>query len=276
MQKNSITSRFTAPTEWQPELFLQPGIFSTLAAVFPLAQQSHFPSPELLTLWLHQHTDLQDWCFVDSAVLDADGRYYEDFISQTRQIPMRLNNWHDLFGALIWCLFPKSKQLMNQLHMEQIQQFGSKERSKVRHKLTLLDECGVIICLKASQRFLLDLLRNHQWTEAFYQHKNLWAELNPIIFGHANYEMATKPFIGLTAKLWCIEWPEQGLTETDTEGYDFVDKLLAAQLVNADLLLDNQQLSPLPLLGVPGWHQQVQDLAFYADTSYFRPKRHTT
>lgn len=276
MQKNSITSRFTAPTEWQPELFLQPGIFSALAAVFPLAQQSHFPSPALLTLWLHQHTALQDWCFVDSSILDADGRYYEDFISQTRQIPMRLNNWHDLFGALIWCLFPKSKQLMNQLHMEQIQQFGSKERSKVRHKLTLLDECGVIICIKASQRFLLDLLRNHQWTEAFYQHKNLWAELNPIIFGHANYEMATKPFIGLTAKLWCIEWPEQGLTETDTEGYDFVDNLLAAQLVNAELLFDNQQLSPLPLLGVPGWHQQVQDLAFYADTSYFRPKRHTT
>lgn len=264
-----------APTAWQPELFLQPGVFSALAAQFPLAQQRHFPSPELLTAWLHQHTELQDWCFVDSTVLDADGRYYEDFISQTRQIPMRADNWHDLFGALIWCLFPKSKLVMNQLHMAQIQQFGTKERSKIRHKLTLLDECGVLLCIQPSQRFLLDLLRDHQWTDAFYQHKNLWSELNPIIFGHANYEMATKPFIGLTAKLWCIELPS-GLTCPDTEGYDFVDNLLAAQLVQAELLLDNQQLSPLPLLGVPGWHQQAQDLAFYADTSYFRPKRHTT
>jgi hypothetical protein len=264
-----------APTAWQPELFLQPGVFSALAARFPLAQQRHFPSPELLTAWLHQRTELQDWSFVDSTVLDADGRYYEDFISQTRQIPMRADNWHDLFGALIWCLFPKSKRVMNQLHMAQIRQFGTKERSKIRHKLTLLDECGVLLCIQPSQRFMLDLLRDHQWTDAFYQHKNLWAELNPIIFGHANYEMATKPFIGLTAKLWCIELPS-GLTCPDTEGYDFVDNLLAAQLVQAELLLDNQQLSPLPLLGVPGWHQQAQDLAFYADTSYFRPKRHTT
>ena len=96
-----------------------------------------------------------------------------------------------------------------------------------------------------------------------------------MVFGHAIYEMATAPFIGLTAKLWCIELPS-GLTCPDTEGYDFVDNLLAAQLVQAELLLDNQQLSPQPKLGVPGWHQQAQDLAFYADTSYFRPKRHTT
>ena len=275
MQKSNLNSRFTAPKEWQPELFAEPGIFSALSAIFPLAEQADFPSAELLTEWLHQHTSLQDWSFVDSTVLDADGRYYEEFICQSQQIPMRLNNWHDLFGALIWCLFPKSKQLMNQLHMAQIQQFGSKERTKVRHKLTLLDECGVLLCIKPSQRFLLDLLRDHQWTDAFYQHKNLWAELNPIIFGHANYEMATKPFIGLTSKLWCIELPEQTQIPEGIKGYNFVDELLVKQLVQAEVLLDNQQLSPLPLLGVPGWYKE-QDPAFYADTSYFRPKRHKT
>jgi hypothetical protein len=273
MQKNSVNSRFSAPTQWQPELFLQQGIFSSLAAHFPLAQCEDFPDAALLTQWLAERTSLKSWSFVDSSALDQDGRYYEDFIFQTQQIPLRANNWHDLFGALIWCLFPNTKQRMNQLHMDQIRQFGSKERSMVRHKLTLLDECGVLLCVKPSQRYLLDLLRNHQWTDAFFQHKNQWAELKPLIFGHANYEMATRPFIGLTAKLWCIEVPEQGLTWADTEGYDFVDNLLAAQLVQPELLLDNQQLSPLPLLGVPGWHQQVQDLAFYADSSYFRPKR---
>lgn len=273
MQKSNLNSRFTAPKEWQPELFLEPGIFSALSAIFPLAEQAYFPSPELLTQWLHQHTALQDWCFVDSTKLDADGRYYEDFISQSQQIPMRANNWHDLFGALIWCLFPKSKQLMNQLHMAQIQQFGSKERTKVRHKLTLLDECGVLLCVKPSQRFMLDLLRDHQWLDAFYQHKAQWKELNPIIFGHANYEMATRPFIGLTGKLWCIELPEQAEVLIGIKGYNFVDDLLAKQLVQAELLLDNQQLSPLPLLGVPDWYKE-QEPAFYADTSYFRPKRH--
>lgn len=275
MQKSSINSKFTAPPEWQPELFSASGIFSALAAVFPLTEQINFPSPELLTTWLHQHTALQDWSFVDSAVLDADGRYYEDFIAQSQQIPMRLHNWHDLFGALIWCLFPKSKQQMNQLHVAQIQQFGNKERSRVRHKLTLLDECGVVLCIKPSQRFVLDLLRDHQWTQAFYQHQSLWDELEPIIFGHANYEMATRPFIGLTGKLWCIELPEQHQPLTGIKGYNFVDNLLVKQLVQVELLLDNQQLSPLPLLGVPGWYPQ-QDQAFYADTSYFRPKRQKT
>ncbi|HJS15467.1 MAG TPA: DUF3025 domain-containing protein [Rheinheimera sp.] len=273
MQKNSVNSRFTAPTAWLSELFSEPGIFSALAAVFPLAEQTDFPSPQLLTLWLHQHTALHNWSFVDSTKLDEDGRYYEDFISQSQQIPMRANNWHDLFGALIWCLFPKSKQLMNQLHMAQIQQFGNKERTKVRHKLTLLDECGVLLCIRPSQRFVLDLLRDHQWLDAFYQHKEQWEELNPLIFGHANYEMATKPFIGLTGKLWCIELPEQTQIPEGIKGYNFVDELLVKQLVQAELLLDNQQLSPLPLLGVPGWYKE-QEAAFYADTSYFRPKRH--
>jgi len=272
MQKSNINSRFTAPAQWQPELFTEPGIFSTLAAIFPLAEQVDFPSPELLTEWLHQHTALQDWSFVDSTMLDADGRYYEDFIAQSQQIPLRANNWHDLFGALIWCLFPKSKQLMNQLHMVEIRRFGSKERTVVRHKLTLLDECGVILCIRPSQRFLLDLLRQQHWTAAFYQHKDLWATLNPMIFGHANYEMATRPFIGLTAKLWCIELPEQAGLAESIKGYNFVDELLVKQLVQPALLLDNQQLSPLPLLGVPGWYKG-QDQAFYADTSYFRPKR---
>ena len=274
MQKSNLNPRFTAPKEWQPELFLEPGIFSALSTIFPLADQADFPSPELLTQWLHQHTELQNWCFVDSTALDADGRYYEDFISQSQQIPVRANNWHDLFGALIWCLFPKTKNLMNQLHMDQIRQFGSKERSKIRHKLTLLDECGVLLCIKPSERYLLDLLRDHKWTQAFYQQQAQWERVTPLMFGHANYEMATKPFIGLTGKLWCIELEEHTELPQGIKGYNFVDDLLAKQLVHAEVLLDNQQLSPLPLLGVPGWYKE-QEPAFYADTSYFRPKRHT-
>ncbi len=258
--------------QWQAAVFRQSELFRHLAAAFPLEEQVDFPSPDVLTSWLHQHTELNDWCFVPGSALEQDGRYYEEFIFQTKQIPMRLNNWHDLFGALIWCLFPQSKQVMNQLHMAQIQQFGSKERSTIRHKLTLLDECGVVLCVTPEQRFLVDLLREHQWSQAFCQHRSLWAELNPLIFGHANYEMATRPFIGLTAKLWWIELPPGVEIPSGIKGYNFVDKLLAEQLVQTELLLDNQQLSPLPLLGVPGWYPG-QDQAFYANTSYFRPKR---
>ncbi|WP_337843341.1 DUF3025 domain-containing protein [Rheinheimera sp.] len=267
--------RFLAPPQWQSDIFLTNPLFNDLALHFPLADCPQFPDCRLLTQWLHQHTGLTDWCFVDQSLLEQDGRYYEDFIFDTRQIPLRANNWHDLFGALIWCLFPKSKQQINALHRSELQAHGQKVRSQLRHKLTLLDECGLVLCLTPEQAELAQWLRQHQWQKAFYQQQELWTQLQPLIFGHANYEMATRPFIGLTAKLWVLDITAEQLQRFDTERYSFVDELLAKQLANPDQLLNHQQLSPLPLLGVPGWFAG-QDLAFYQNTSYFRPKRQQT
>ncbi|WP_337881272.1 DUF3025 domain-containing protein [Rheinheimera sp.] len=267
--------RFLAPPQWQSDIFLTNPLFNDLALRFPLADCRQFPDCRQLTQWLHQQTGLTDWRFVDQSVLEQDGRYYEDFIFDTRQIPLRANNWHDLFGALIWCLFPATKQQINRLHRTELQAHGQKVRSKIRHKLTLLDECGVVLCLTPEQAELAQWLRQHQWQKAFYQQRDLWTQLKPMIFGHANYEMATRPFIGLTAKLWLLEIDADRQQEFDTERYSFVDELLAKQLAKPEQLLNHQQLSPLPLLGVPGWFAG-QDLAFYQDTSYFRPKRQQT
>ena len=38
------------------------------------------------------------------------------------------------------------------------------------------------------------------------------------------------------------------------------------------VLGDPLQLRPLPLAGIPGWHE-VQDAAFYRNADYFRPLR---
>ncbi|WP_442781896.1 DUF3025 domain-containing protein, partial [Collimonas fungivorans] len=43
-----------------------------------------------------------------------------------------------------------------------------------------------------------------------------------------------------------------------------------AELAQPDALIG--RLTPLPVLGVPGW-SGGQDQAFYADVSVFRPKR---
>lgn len=272
MQNSEKPAKFIAPQTWQMELLLNNPLFEALTTRFDFSCYKTFPNAQELTALLHQHTELKQWCFVDQSVLTQDGRYYEDFIFETQKIPMRENNWHDFFGALIWCLFPKTKQRLNEIHREEIALHGHKERSKIRHKLTLLDECGVLLCVTASEQPIVNLLRGHHWQEAFFEKKNLWPHLRPVIFGHANYEMATHPFIGLTAKLWVLEISEQERSLLDTEGYTFLDTLLAWQLEDSKRVLDNQQLSPLPLLGVPGWFAgQTQE--FYQNTDYFRPKR---
>jgi len=50
-----------------------------------------------------------------------------------------------------------------------------------------------------------------------------------------------------------------------------VDAVTAA-IAEGRALTDPLQLRPLPLAGVPGWHER-QDADFYADAAYFRPLR---
>ncbi len=270
MLKNSSKSRFTPPADWSAALLTANPIFADLVARFPLQNQSQWPEPAQLNNW-RSHTDFS---FVENALLEQDGRYYEDFIFATRQIPTRAANWHDFFGALIWCLLPRSKALLNQLHIAEMARHGQKQRTPLRNKLTLFDECGVVLCLEPSALAHAGLLRDHQWQQSFWlQRADWWQGVRPLIFGHAIYEMATAPFLGLTAKAVFIEVPAGFSQWSLTDAYTFLDEKLALQIANNHLLLDNLQLTPLPLLGVPGWYAANQQAEFYANTDYFRPRR---
>jgi hypothetical protein len=50
---------------------------------------------------------------------------------------------------------------------------------------------------------------------------------------------------------------------------------LHEQIANEAVLLDNQQLTPLPLPGVPRWYNDNESAGFYHNTDYFRPQRST-
>lgn len=270
MQKTPLKNRFTPPEQWQPQLLAQEAIFADLCQMFPLTAQLKWPTVKELEQW---RGDI-GFEFVDNALLSADGRYYEAFINACKQIPTRSENWHDLFGALIWCLFPSTKALLNRLHMVEIAQYGLKQRSTVRNKLTLFDECGVVLCIEPAAQTHSSLLRSHQWQQSFITHRHAWWQhIRPLIFGHAIYEMATAPFIGLTAKALFVEVPEGFSQWPLTAAYSFIDAKLHEQIANQALLLDNQQLTPLPLLGVPGWHKDNDNASFYHNTDYFRPQR---
>lgn len=279
--------RFTAPVIWQAELMTTNPLFADLCQLFPLATLSDFPTISELNQWfkLMQPEAVQQ--FVADEVLAADERYYEVFIHQTGQIPTRAQNWHDLFGALIWCLFPKTKSLLNQLHMQEIQLHGQQQRSKLRHKLTLLDECGVLLAYSPNATELVNQLQQHQWQPAFVAKRDCWlsvaghaqtaeeqlaqAAVLPMMFGHANYEMATQPFIGLTGKLVALPVTADFWQLPLRQRYAQMDNKLSLQIANSDFLLQAAQLTPLPLLGVPGWYAANSDADFYLDQQYFRP-----
>ncbi len=272
----SKTSRFAAPLVWDHHIWLQNPIFADIEALFAVAVQSGFPTPETLSSWLPEGTGVS---FVDTLLLEQDGRYYEEFIFERKEIPTRLNNWHDFFGALIWCLFPKTKTLLNQLHMAEIGLHGVKTRSKLRNKLTLFDECGVLVIYQQQAAPVIEALRQHQWQKAFVDNRGLWQggasipQLHAMMFGHANYEMATRPFVGLTGKMLAIEVQVEFFGWPLRQRIDFIDTELSKQIANNDILQQHNQLTPLPLLGVPGWFQANEAADFYQDVSYFRPKR---
>lgn len=269
MQKTDVKNRFTPPAQWQSAVMANNPIFADLCQRFGVNHLAHWPDVS----WLNGLAAQSAVKFVDNDALMADGRYYEEYIYATRCVPTRKDNWHDFFGALIWCLFPKTKSLLNQLHMAEIAQHGQKQRSRLRNKLTLFDECGVILCLEPEQLVHAELLRRHQWQQSFIERRNDWWQgIRPVIFGHAIYEMATAPYIGLTAKALFIEVPQGFNLWPLPKMYAYLDKQLQSQ-IKKEVLLDTEQLTPLPLLGVPDWHSANAQTEFYFNEDYFRPKR---
>jgi len=270
MLDSTQKNRFTPPADWSAPLLLSNPIFNDLTEQFAVGSAVCWPDLTLLNSWRTK----QQYSFVENELLEADSRYYEEFIFATQQIPTRQENWHDFFGALIWCLLPRTKALLNQLHMQEINEHGLKQRSKLRNKLTLFDECGVIVCLEPDAVEHAQLLRQHQWQQSFVaRRQDWWQHIRPMIFGHAMYEMATAPYIGLTAKALFVDVPDGFSQWSFTAAYSFLDAKLHEQIANGALLLDNQQLTPLPLLGVPGWYNENENASFYHNTDYFRPKR---
>lgn len=276
--KPSKAAKFVAPTQWDALIWTENPIFAELNTLFPLTQSMDFPSVNTLEQWRLLLRPELTVSFVDNEKFAADGRYYETFIYDTAQVPTRFPNWHDLFGALIWCLFPKTKTLLNRLHMQEIQLHGDSHRTALRNKLTLLDECGVLVLYSGNGSKVVDLLRQHLWTEAFVNLRHAWQgqsntpQIGAMMFGHANYEMATRPFLGLTGKILAVAVPSDYFQQSLRQRIDFIDTALSEQIANQGSLVDPLQLTPLPLLGVPGWFEANNHPDFYQNTAYFRPK----
>ncbi|GAA0858326.1 DUF3025 domain-containing protein [Aliiglaciecola litoralis] len=270
---NSNGSTLKAKTQaseiWACRRDLPP--FTELEQMFRLSEFDNILNADTLNLLKNKVNPDCHFDFVCQSDLGEIELYYEDVIFTHSQIPTRANSWHDLFNGLIWLQFPKTKALLNRWHMEDIQLHGLTPRTQRRNQITHFDECGVIVVCDEQAR--VDALREHQFKSILFEKRQRWdKDIQAMVFGHANYEMLLQPYIGLTGK-WLHIKPCNGYFEmSKLQQLQYIDKVLCQQLIDNGAFCNSCRLSPLPLLGIPGWWPENEQSQFYDNVDYFRPK----
>ena len=174
--------------------------------------------------------------------------YYEVHLFETGRVQTRPDSRHDLFNALCWLAFPKTKARINAMHAAAIPREGGK-RGRLRDMLTIFDEGGAIV---AGTPRVEALVREARWRELFLGHAR---DFHIVVLGHAVLEQALEPRPGITCKVVFAD-PAHAL-----------DDQAAAALPSR---ASPKELPPLPVFGYPGWLAQAGGPAFYDDARYFR------
>lgn len=200
---------------------------------------------------------------------------YEPRCYLTGGVQMRAHNWHDLLNALVWLTFPKTKAILNARHYHALMEEGASGntgRGAVRDVNTLLDESGVIVVYADAE--LGALLRDFQWKELFWQRRaQVRAAMGFYLFGHGLYEKALQPYVGMTGQGLLLAVEPEYFSWPPTRQLTHLDSLLADYLAAPEHCRSTRDLSPVPLLGVPGWTADNDCAAYYDNTAYFRPGR---
>ncbi len=190
------------------------------------------------------------------------------------EVYTRSNNWHDLLNALVWLTFPKAKAAINARHYRVLteKESGSSERGAVRDTSTLLDESGVVIPYADEE--LAGLLKGFRWKELFWARRaGVQARMGFYLFGHGLYEKALRPYVGMTGQALLLRVEPDFFDWPLARRLEHLDGLLADYLDAPEHCRSTRELTPVPLLGVPGWAAENEDAAYYDNTAYFRPGR---
>ena len=196
--------------------------------------------------------------FVPQSDLPADTAY-EAFIFSNKRVPTR-DNLHDFFNGLCWLRFPQAKLRLNFLQAQEIASEGvGATRGPLRDALTLFDEN--VLLLQVSDN-LWRALQARDWEKLFVELRDEWQSAHIVIFGHALLEKLVAPYKSITAHVFRIA------SYVDAKDEQALDDWLSNSL-QPEYLATKPYL-PLPVLGIPGWWPENEDLSFYSDTQVFR------
>ncbi len=209
---------------------------------------------------------------------DAFEDRYEVRIYREGELQLRTRNWHDLFNLLAWIAFPRAKAALNARHYQALldqQSRGVVNRGPAQDTLTLVDESGVIVV--SSDADLLQDVRDFAWKRLFWERRERATKnMRWLLFGHALYEKALQPFLGITGHGVLLQVDHGFHMLTLVRQLDFIDGMLAGRIADPDLFRTTRELAPVPILGVPGWWPANNQSSFYDNTAYFRPGRRNT
>ena len=214
-----------------------------------------------------------------SALTDAD-EGYEARIWRSGEIITRPDNWHDALNALAWIAFPQTKRELNRLHCRHQpaaappggKPMHGTARGTARDALTLFDEDGLLVA--CADPALAALLAGFHWKELFWQQREAVVRCMRFhVFGHGLADKLRAPFRGLTAKARVFAVDATELQQPPAQQLAAIDARAAAWLREPAALASTRVYSPLPVLGIPGWHADNAGAGYYDDTWQFRPGR---
>jgi hypothetical protein len=197
--------------------------------------------------------------FVAPSTMESRYGDYELRVFRTGCVETRPGNKHDLFNALAWLAFPRTKARLNALHASEIPREQGR-RGRFRDLLTLLDEGGAIV--QCDDARLIEMVRGCRWRELFWDNRaRVLSSMRVHVLGHAVLEQALRPWPGITCK---VVFAPAGKDP---------DEQAATWLAALSPLATPAELAPLPIFGFPGWMPEGERHDFYEDERYFRPFR---
>ena len=230
-----------------------------------LGALGHFPAPsELRGLAAGIASAIEPWFDFapqDDARLAAAGGF-DALIAESALIPTRPELHHDLLGALLWLHFPALKTALHRAQRDG----GAGPRGPSENAATHLDESGVLVVSSDSSVF--EALADLKWLEVFWLRRAALEQTTRFIaFGHGLLDGLREPHPKLMGKALFVRVAAAELALSASQLRVFLDRQVAQRL--APFLSEPARLSPLPVLGIPGWAADQHE-AFYRDEQYFR------
>jgi len=260
--------------DWDPRFLERSPMFQALRLrADALKQASDWPERSVMQRLLSSRPALTAGRAPLHLVPGATADPYEKRIREHGEMHYRERDWHDLFNALVWLTYPRTKAALNDAQYAAFSAEPSPtpihRRGARRDALTLFDENGAIVV--ASDPTLLDDVRRFRWKTLFWKRRReVETAMRVFVFGHALLHKALEPYVGMTAHAMLLPVDERFIAHDLSTQTDALDVLAATALAQ---ITTPRALAPLPVLGVPGWWPENVSEAFYDNVAYFRTGR---